>query len=147
MMDQGTDAISRGVFTEEINSASNILSFIPFHLSALRRHEPLEDWIRSWAGGDLETLTPEGWFTRGHDHDGGYRKNGFWYHQTKAGTLLWPLPPSAADVAIEQLRIARMKRQDSTHIVICPRLLTSEWLKQFNKAVDFYVEIPAGCCC
>ena len=40
-----------------------------------------------------------------------------------------------------------MKRQESTHIIICPRLLTAEWMRQFNKAVDFYIEIPAGCCC
>ena len=147
MMAQGTDAISRGVCTEGLKGASAMISFIPLDRSALDRHKPLVDWVRSWAGKNLEVLTPEDWYTRGHDLEGGIRKNGFWYHKTRSGTFLWSPPPAAADVAVEQLRISRMKRQDSTHIIICPRLLTAEWMRQFNKAVDFYIEIPAGCCC
>ena len=81
---------------------------------------------------------------RGHDLEGGaYNAKGFWIHRERKGKFIWAPPPGAADVALERLRIARIKRQSSTHLFVCPRLLTTEWRKQFQKTVDFYVEIPA----
>ena len=50
-------------------------------------------------------------------------------------------------MALEELRVARIKRQESLHIFICPRLFTSEWLKQLQKAADLLVEIPVGVDC
>ena len=41
------------------------LKFIPLHLGDLEISKELEGWIRSWWGMDIETLIPEGWFTRG----------------------------------------------------------------------------------
>jgi hypothetical protein len=49
-----------------------------------------------------------------------------------------------ADVALEEIRKARLKRQDSLHIVVIPRMMTPEWLKQLYKASDMIFEIPAG---
>ena len=40
----------------------------------LKRSEPLGMWIEQWAseiGSYVETLDPEVWFVRGHDHDRG----------------------------------------------------------------------------
>ncbi len=56
----------------------------------------------------------------------------------------WFPPPAAADVALEQLPIARIKRQDSTHLIVIPRLLTPKWLKQLWKACDIVLSVPAG---
>jgi hypothetical protein len=44
------------------------------------------------------------------------------------GTFVWAPPPAAAAVALEELRKARIKRQDSMHILVVPRLLMPEWL-------------------
>ena len=60
------------------------------------------------------------------------------------GCFLWTPPPAAADVALEEMRKARIKRQLSTHIFVCPRLLTTEWLKQCHKATDCLFELPVG---
>ena len=57
---------------------------------------------------------------------------------------MWLLPPAAADVALEQLRIARIKRQDSSHVFVCPQLLCPSWLKQLNKNRDLIFKIPVG---
>ena len=79
---------------------------------------------------------------RGHALEGGtYNAKDFWLHKERKGIIF--CLPGVADVALEQLRIARIKRQSSTHLFICPRLLTTEWRKQFQKTVDFYIEIPA----
>ena len=62
----------------------------------------------------------------------------------RSGTFLWAPAPAVADVSLEQLRIARIKRQSSLHVFVCPRLLCNEWLKQMNKMSDFSFEIPVG---
>lgn len=46
--------------------------------------------------------------------------------------------------AVEELRKARLKRQVSTHIFVCPRLMTPAWRKQLSKVADVVFEIPAG---
>ena len=50
----------------------------------LKKSEPLGRWIEQWSSDlvrSVETLDTEGWFVRGHDHDGGedriYTESGF----------------------------------------------------------------------
>ena len=73
-------------------------------------------------------------------------KQGYWCNRERQGNFVWEPPPAAADVALEQLRIAVIKRQRSAHVFICPKLMTCEWIMKFHKAVDFHIEIPAGSC-
>jgi hypothetical protein len=68
MIAQGTDGVSRGLLTEGVTSGLDMLSFIPLHLSAIERSPSLKDWVSSWLGEGTEFLTPEQWFSRGHDH-------------------------------------------------------------------------------
>eukprot|EP00980_Cylindrotheca_fusiformis_P026529 scaffold16361_cov69-Cylindrotheca_fusiformis.AAC.2 len=120
-------------------------AFIPLHLSAFQRTPLLEPWVRSWVGNQAVFLTPDDWFLRGHDIVGGDHvpanpSSGtvaFW-----TGVLVWSPPPAAANVALEELRKARIKRQVSTHIFLIPRLCTPSWLKQLFKAADLILEIP-----
>jgi len=102
-----------------------MLDFIPLHLSAIERTLELEPWLRLWLGKDVEFLDAAGWFSRGHDHQGGeFDGQGFWRHKIKSATFVWSPPPAATDVALEELRKARMKQQESTHVFLVPRLLT-----------------------
>ena len=59
-------------------------------------------------------------------------------------TYIWVPPPFAADVALAELRKARIKRQSSSHLFVCPRLCGPLWLKQLYKAADIVLEFPAG---
>jgi hypothetical protein len=71
---------------------------------------------------EVVPLTPEEWFTTGHDVVGEAKDaGGIWIPQFAAGVRLWVPPPAVADVAIEQMRFARHRRQNSMHIFICPR--------------------------
>jgi hypothetical protein len=65
-------------------------------------------------------------------------------HQIIPGHFVWAPPPAAADVALEELRKAWIKRQESTHYFVCPRLLMPKWLKQLWKTADLIIQIPAG---
>jgi len=147
MKAQGTDGFSRGSLKEGIATGLSMLSFIPLHLSAVERSPGVKDWIKTWfpKGTEVEFLEPEDWFERGHDlKEGSYDSRGFWRPGVKPGIFIWTPPPGAAEAAIEELRKARIKRQDSTHLFVVPRLLAPEWRKQVHKACDLVLEIPPG---
>ena len=69
--------------------------------------------------------------------------NGMWKPVLQCGVYVWSPPPAAADVCLEELRKARMKRKTSMHVVIIAKLFTPMWLKQLNKAADCLFIIPA----
>jgi hypothetical protein len=155
MIAQGTDGVSRGQLKEGVSIGEDILAHIPLNESALDRSPDLKNWLESVTlDGDnrpmAEFLSPTDWFERGHDlvpplsgpDDKGVSS---WSYEVKSGTFIWSPPPAAAGVAIEELRKARIKRTDSTHIFLCPRLLTTEWLKQLHKASDHILTILPNC--
>ena len=146
----GSDGLSRGSTNEGIMNGEDFLSFLPLHLSALERSPQLKDWICDWTGNtkDVIFLEPEDWFVRGHDIAGSdpdpiLKPNRMWNPLILSGTYIWTPHPAAADVALEELSKARMKRHNSTHIVIIPRMFTNYWRKQFHKCCDLILDIPA----
>ena len=149
MIAQGTDGVSRGFLGEGIMAGNSMLSFIPIHLSALDRCESLGPWIRSWTTPDLICLDPPDWFDVGHDIDGW--KSGWDGMErprlTEGRVYLWSPPPFVADIAISELRKARIKRQSLSHLFVVPSLCSPLWMKQVFKAADFVFEIPAGRAC
>jgi hypothetical protein len=148
MKAQGTDGVSRGQMKEGVTAGLDMMSFIPFHQSAIQRSPQVRDWIGSWLGPEAEFLEPKDWFERGHDVSGGsYDSKGFWRSTFKPGKLVWAPPPGAANVALEELRKARIKRQHSIHIFVCPRLLKPLWFRQLYKAADVVFDVPPGVCC
>ena len=142
MIQQGADGLSRGNLNEGVMQGNDMLDFVPTHLSALERSSGLVDWLQEQIGEDLEVLTPEGWFDRGHDIDGGYEdESGIWIPKYRSSTFVWFPPPAAAEVAVEELRKARHKRQNSSHIFVVPRLMSTLWEKQLHKAADVVFEL------
>jgi hypothetical protein len=146
MQAQGTDGVSRGQLTEGVMNGESMMSFVPMHESALDRSPKLKDWLKEFVSPDLEFLSADGWFERGHNHfeKGKVHKDGHWRATLRCGKFVWAPPPSAALVALEELRKARIKRQNSTHVFVCPRLMTPEWLRQLNKACDVVITVPLG---
>ena len=146
MIAQGADGLSRGNLTEGVMTGKDIRWFVPLNRSAIARAPSLIRWVRSWTQEDeLKALEPEEWYSKGQDMMGGEKNaDGIWIPRFEAGTRLWVPPPAAADVAIEQLRYARHRRQNSMHIFVCPRLCTHTWRRWLHKEADFVCEIPAG---
>ena len=107
--------------------------------SALDRSLNLKDWWCSVLDERLEFLKPNDWFNGGHDHSGINKgTSGFWRLKTQKGIFVWSPPAVAADVAIEELRKVRLKRQHSLQIVlihICLHL--SGWNSWKNVVICF----------
>jgi hypothetical protein len=149
MIDQGTDGLSRGNMLEGVMKGKRMLDFIPIHKSALDRSPDLEHKFRQCMEGKfhqkMEVLTPNDWFWRGHDISG-MRANcdGFKMPSYESGSMLWSPPPAVARFAIEQLRQARHKRQQSCHVMIVPRLMTLEWRRHTLKGADIVFNLPVG---
>ena len=143
MKSQGTDGLSRGHLREGVCLGEFMRKYYPWDLFVQQRSPTFRTCIKSWLLSEVKFLEPSDWFSRAHDHNGGdYDTYGFWRHRITPGTYIWDLPPIAADVAIEELRKARVKRQKSTHLVFVPKLFTHLWKKQLIKACDIVLEIP-----
>ena len=147
MIKQGSDGLSRGNFTEGSMKGTSVLEYIPFNLTAIERSPGLKPWLDEWSGSQLELLTPEGWFTRGHDlreDVNAANVEKLWMPSYQSGKYLWSPAPAAAAAAVEELRKARHQRVESTHVFIVPRLMTPLWRKHLFKAADLVVVLPPG---
>ena len=151
MIAQGTDGVSRGYLGQGVMAGDTMTVHIPVHLSAIERSPTdLVPWIRSWSGNYAILLDEAGWFQTGYDIEGwSSNLDGFERPILAAGRkcYIWAPAPLAAEVAIAELRKARIKRQQSCHVFVCPRLCTSQWAKQLYRAADIVFEVPVGTSC
>lgn len=86
---QGSDGPSRGDLTEDVTTGRLMISYVPLSQSALERSDNLESWLRSWAGTNLQVLTPTGWFLKGQGITGFARdESGQLIPTYETGTLL-----------------------------------------------------------
>ena len=127
MIGQGTDRLSRGRLYEGVTNVKYILSLLPLGQLALKRSEPLRRWIDKWhseLGSFVETMYPEGWFVRGHDHDGG-EENIYlvWIPKFRPGNFIC-IPSLGVDrIFIEDPHQYWHKRNDSAHVLVMTRLI------------------------
>lgn len=151
MIAQGTDGVSRGYLGQGVMAGDTMTIHIPIHLSAVERASTdLVSWIRSWSGHETILLDEAGWFETGHDIEG-WSLGGDGFERPQLARIrksyIWAPAPLAAEVAIAELRKARIKRQQSCHIFVCPRLCTTQWVKQLYRAADIVFEVPVGFFC
>ena len=119
MKAQGTDGLSRGNLNVGVIAGMAMLDFVPTHLNAFERSSTLLPWIKAWTRSDvLELLTPQKWFTCGHDLQSikwEVNVDSLKMPTVNSGFLVWLPAPAAAETTIEELRKARHKRQRSHH--------------------------------
>ena len=147
MIDQGSDGLSRGNLAEGVMRGADMKGFIPINKTAFERTPKLRNWLDTWTQSECNFLEPTGWYTSGQElvEDAWeINSDGRRLPVTRPGTFVWSPPPVAAGIAMEELRRSRHKSEKSTHVVVIPRLFTTEWRKQLHKAADVVLTLPAG---
>jgi hypothetical protein len=126
MIAQGTDGLSRADHSEGVMRGRDMKTFIPLHLTAHAREPKVKEWFEGATSGlDFSWLSPAGWFSDAHTQ----------------GNFIWSVPPAAAEVVVEQLGFARLKRPEAFHIILVPRLMTGRWRRHLTRATDGYIKI------
>ena len=93
----------------------------------------------------MNCFTPVEWFGKGQDICGGETNEyELWCPSLKSGKWIWAPPPGAAKMAMEQLRLARLKRTESTHVFVCPKLLSPMWRRHLYKVTDCVFEVAVS---
>jgi hypothetical protein len=71
MIAQGTDGLSRADHSTGVMTGRDIANWVPLSQGALTREPKLVTWLEQVTRKmSFETLSPEGWFTKGHDYVG-----------------------------------------------------------------------------
>jgi len=147
MIEQGTDGLSRGDFTQGVMRGTNMLHFVPLNRDAIARQPSLLTWIKSWAPTEhFYHLGIDDWFDLGQGITAGLLDiHGMWCPgEFTHGCFLWSPPPALADIAVEALEESRHKRKHLSHVVVIPRLMTYSWRKRLTKICDLVLEIVPG---
>ena len=141
MIAQGTDGLSRGVLNKGSLATGSVRNYLPVNLTALDRSEELASWLRTWLLPETIFLSPEQWFIEAQDlrFKGSVTPREM---SVKRGCYLWAPQPCIANVALELLRTARLKRHQSLHVMIIPKLFYAHWRRQFHKAMDLILYLP-----
>jgi len=129
MIQQGTDGLSRGDFSNGVMLGEAMRTHVPINLSPVARSPKLADWLQSWAK-ELEAsiISPTDWFHNAH----------------QGGNHVWVPAVVVADAALEQLVEIRHTRPWTAHIFVCPALMTMTWRKQLGKVADVLFNVPVG---
>jgi hypothetical protein len=107
------------------------------------KHIPLNKTVLDWApefkkefekglpGKDWRWLDDEDWFEGAFDDDHGHY-------------VVWTPPPALADVAMDQMCEVKHMHPNTSHVFLCPALMTARWRKQLWKASDCCVSLLQG---
>jgi hypothetical protein len=126
MISQWTDGLSRAHHSTGVMQGRDIRKWVPLNRNAFAREPKLTSWFKDVSKRlQFRTLTPEGWFTMGHEY----------------GNFIWAPPLAAADVVVEPIGKAIMKRPEAMHIVVVPRLMTGRWRRHLGRGTDGYFKL------
>ena len=141
MIEIGVDGLSRADFSSGVMKGDDLLKFLPFSKLALERFPPLQSVIKSWTEkfGDFEFTTPADWFDSVFNHKG---LDGTLDADSKC--WVWTPSPCSAQVAIEQMCKMKHIFPYSSHVFVCPAVMTAYWRKILGKISDTMFTIKAG---
>ena len=143
MIETGVDGLSRGDFASGVMAGGRMLKYLPFNLSAFERSPELKWFVKSWVTNSdkWEFITTEGWFDDLFNH---HDENGKFDAHSMA--WIWAPPPVIAQAAVEQLCEAKHLFPASSHIFVCPAVMTAYWRKMLGKVSDTMFTVKAGSC-
>ena len=133
MIHQGSDGLSRGDFSSGVMGGQDFLKFIPLNKTAFDREPKLKAWLVK-----EKNLGRKPWKLAELDH---------WFFevfQDPLGCWIWFPAPAIAKIAVEQMCEVKLLFPKSSHVFVCPALMTGHWRKQLRKLSDALVTFSAG---
>jgi hypothetical protein len=131
MKEQGVDGLSRGDLTGGVMVGDKYLSFLPLNETVLERAPGFQQGLsKGLVGQGQKWLGKEKWFDVAYEDD--------------CGKFVWCPLPALADVALEQICEVKHVHLNTTHIFLCPALMTAYWRKQLLKVADCCVTLLQG---
>jgi hypothetical protein len=127
MIAEGTDGLSRADHGEGVMLGNDIRCYIPLHLNPIEGEPKIKSWVEDVTRGlNFQILKPSGWFDDAHNN---------------MGNFVWNVPPAAAEVVVEQLGFARLKRPEAVRMIVVPRLMTGRWIRHLTCGTDGYARL------
>jgi hypothetical protein len=131
MKEQGTDGLSRGDLTGGVMVGDKFLGFLPLNKTVVERSPEFKlEFGKGLVGQDWTWLDVEGWFDKAFEQE--------------RGKYVWTPSPALADVAMKQMCEVKHVHPHTTHLFLCPALMTAYWRKQLLKAADCCVSLSQG---
>lgn len=130
MISQGTDSLSRGDLCSGVMAGDSYLSHIPINKGVPELEPELMRWLERSLPGSWTTLKPEDWFDKAFSNP--------------KGKYIWAPAACVADVAVEQMCEVKLIHPGTSHVFLCPTLMTPRWRKSLGKLSDIYWTIPAN---
>ena len=121
----------------------DLLTYLPFNESAIKRYPALLSEIGFWSQKTrkFDLTCPVDWFDTVFNHKD---SNGYFDAHTKS--WIWAPSPCTAQIAVEQLCEAKHLFPATSHIFLCPAVMTAYWRKILGKIADTMFTIKAGTC-
>mmetsp|Transcript_5668 Transcript_5668/g.8703 ORF Transcript_5668/g.8703 Transcript_5668/m.8703 type:complete len:213 (+) Transcript_5668:195-833(+) len=127
MKKQGGEGLSRG----DLNTGVLQRDYIPLADYAFKGHKPLEQWMQeALPGDDWIFLKEEDWSRKAY--------------QDLKGKYVWSPAPCVPDACLEQLCEVQHIHPESSHVFVCPTLMTYNWQKQLRKLADVQTTVKEG---
>ena len=143
MIQIGVDGLSRGDIASGVMKGDDLLTYLPFNESAIKRYPALLAEIGFWSQKTrkFDLTCPVDWFDTVFNHKD---SNGSFDAHTKFS--VWAPSPCTAQVAVEQLCEAKHLFTATSHIFLCPAVMTAYWRKMLGKIADSMFTIKSGTC-
>jgi hypothetical protein len=131
MIQQGTDGLSRGDFTSGVMAGDDFLTHVPINETAFEREVGLQEQVLgALPGQNWQVLSPTDWFDK--------------VFEDEEGRFIWAPPPALANVVLEQLCEVFHVHPKTSHVFICPALMTGGWRKTLGKVSDVMITVPTN---
>ena len=134
MIEQGTGGLSRGEFALGIMQENLFLNYLPFNKTALEREPGLKRTVSWWVPkqSNWKFTFTEIWFDK--------------VYRDPTGFCVWTPPPCLAKNAVDELCEVKHIIPGTSHVFICPAVMTGYWIKSLGKIVDTMFTLKAGLC-
>ena len=134
MIKQGTDGLSLGEFASRIMQRNLFFNHLPLNETILFLKPSLRKTVLSFVpkSTSWRFTTTEMWFDN--------------VYKDLVSQWIWTPPPCLAKITVDELCKAKHIMPGTSHLFVCPIVMTQYWRKTLGKIEDLVFTLKAGTC-